>query len=116
MKRFLGKRKLVRIFISSGETYDGQPLWEYLLNKAKEMEISGATVIKGVAGFGAHSEIMAFNVWSLSQKLPLIVEIVDTEEKITRFLRLANDWIEEAFVTMGDVEVIAYKHPKHGSR
>ncbi|WP_201353940.1 DUF190 domain-containing protein [Hydrogenimonas urashimensis] len=113
MKRFIGKRKLIRIFISNEEKCHGKPLWEHLLLKAKEMDISGATVIKGVAGFGAHSEIMAFNVWSLSQKLPLIIEIIDTEEKITKFMRAADDWIEEAFVTMTDVEVVAYKHPKH---
>ncbi len=116
MKRYLGKRKLIRIFISNEETFDHKPLWEHLLKKAKEMDISGATVIKGVAGFGAHSDIMAFNVWSLSQKLPLIIEIIDTEEKITKFLRMADDWIKEAFVTMADVEVIAYKHPKHGQK
>ena len=115
MKRYLGRRKRVRIYIANDDRYDGKPLWEHLLHEAQKMGIAGATVVKAVAGFGAHSEIHAFNVWSLSQKLPLLIEMVEEEEKVRAFLHAADDWIEEGFVTMEDVEVIAYKHPKHGN-
>ncbi len=115
MKRFLGERKRVRIYIGNDDRYDGKPLWEHLLRKAQEIGLSGATVTKAVAGFGAHSEIRAFNVWALSQTMPLVLEMVDEEAKIRDFLQAADDWIDEGFVTMEDVEVIAYKHPKHGN-
>ena len=114
MKRFLGRRKCMRLYIANDDTYQGKPLWETLIRTAQEMGIQGATVFKGAAGFGAHSEIHTFNVWVLKQKLPLVIEIVETEEKIREFLERANDMVEEGFVTTSDVEVIAYKHPKHG--
>ncbi|NPA29688.1 MAG: DUF190 domain-containing protein [Epsilonproteobacteria bacterium] len=113
MKRFLGSRKRVRIYLDSGDTYEGRPLWEHLLTQAQKEGMTGATVYKAVAGFGAHSEIRTFNVWSLSQNLPLIVEMVDEETKIRGFLQKADAWLNEAFVTMEEVEVIAYKHPGH---
>ncbi|WP_457595704.1 DUF190 domain-containing protein [Hydrogenimonas sp.] len=114
MKRFLGSRKRLRIYIATDDRYDGKPLWEHLLTQAQKMGLGGATVYKAVAGFGAHSEVQAFNVWSLNQTLPLVVEVIEEESKIRDFLHAADDWVEEAFVTLEDVEVIAYKHPKHG--
>ena len=114
MKRYLGQRKRVRIYIANDDRYEGKALWEHLLHEAQKRGIAGATVIKAAAGFGAHSQIHAFSVWSLSQKLPLLIEIVDEEQKVRDFLLAADDWLEEAFVTMEDVEVIAYKHPGHG--
>jgi len=115
MQRYLGTRKRARIFLGSDDTHEGRPLWEHLLHEAQKEGIVGATVLKAVAGFGAHSQIRAFSVWSLSQNLPLVVEMVDEEAKIRAFLQKVDDWLEEAFVTMEDVEVIAYKHPGHGA-
>jgi len=115
MKRFLGKRKLLRIYIANDDTFDGKPLWEALMKSAQEAGIGGATVFKGAAGYGAHSEIHTFSVWILKQKLPVVIEIVETEEKLRPWLESINGMIEEGFVTLGDVEVIAYKHPKHGA-
>ena len=114
MKRYLGARKCMRLYIANDDTYDGDPLWEALLHKAQEMGLAGATLFKGAAGFGAHSEIHTFSVWALKQKLPIVIEIVENEEKIRAFLEAANEMVEEGFVTMSDVEVVAYKHPKHG--
>ena len=115
MKRFLGHKRRVRIYIGNEDRYEGKPLWEHLLHEAQTMGLAGATVVKAVAGFGAHSEIHAFNVWSLSQTLPLVIEMIDDEAKIRAFLQRADDWLEEAFVTMEEVEVIAYKHPSGGA-
>ncbi|WP_456380542.1 DUF190 domain-containing protein [Hydrogenimonas sp.] len=115
MKRYLGQRKLLRIYIANDDTYDGKPLWELLLHTAQEMGIAGATVFKGVAGFGAHSEIHTFNIWVLKQKLPLVIEIIDEMERLRPYLEAIDDKIEEGFVTMSDLSVIAYKHPKHGN-
>ena len=114
MKRYLGARKCMRLYIANDDTFEGKPLWEAQLRKAQGMGIAGATVFKGAAGFGAHSEIHAFSVWALNQKLPVVIEIVEAEEKIRAFLEAANEMVAEGFVTMSDVEVVAYKHPKHG--
>ena len=114
MKRFLGNRKCMRLYIGNEDTWQGKPLWEALIKKAQETGLKGATVFKGAAGFGAHSEIHTFSVWVMSQKLPVVIETIDTEEKIRAFLDATTDMIEEGFVTMSEVEVIAYKHPKNG--
>jgi len=112
MKRYLGPRKVLRIYIDNDDKYEGKPLWEVLLSKAKEDGIAGATVFKGVAGIGAHSEISSFSVWSMSQKLPVMIEMIDKEDKIMSFLRNVELMIKEGLVTLSDVDVISYKHPK----
>ncbi len=110
MKRFLGKKKILRIYIDNNDKYRGEALWEAILKKSKELSMSGATVYKAVAGMGAHTQIRSFNVWSLSQELPIIIEMIDDEEKIKNFLEKVDDMIEEGLVTLCDVEVISYKH------
>jgi len=112
MKRYIGKRKLLRIYIGSEDKLDSKPLWEILLSKCKETGIVGATVYKAVAGIGAHSELHSFNIWSLNQKLPLVIEMIDTEEKIDSFLEAAENIIEEGLITTSDINVVSYKHQK----
>jgi len=110
MKRFLGKKKILRIYIDNQDKYDDKPLWEEILKKAKELGLDGATVFKGVAGIGAHSELRSFNVFTMSQELPLVIEIIDSEEKIIDFIDHIDFMIEEGITTMCDTQVIKYKH------
>ncbi|NPA82580.1 MAG: DUF190 domain-containing protein [Epsilonproteobacteria bacterium] len=110
MKRFLGKKKILRIYIDNNDKYKGEALWEVLLKIAKELSMSGATVYKAVAGMGAHTKIRSFNIWSLSQEMPIVIEMIDDENKIRNFLENVDDMIEEGLVTLCDVEVISYKH------
>jgi PII-like signaling protein len=110
MKRFLGKKKLLKIYIDNNDRYRHEALWEALLKKSKELNMSGATVYKAVSGIGAHTKVRTFNVWSLSQELPIIIEMIDNEEKIENFLKNVDDMIKEGLVTLSDVEVISYKH------
>ena len=112
MKRYLGKRKELKIYISNEDTYKGKPLFEVLLSKAKEKNLAGATVYKAVAGLGAHSQISSFSVWTLKQKVPLIINIIDKEEKIKEYLQEVDEIIDEGLVTMNDIDVIKYYHPK----
>jgi len=113
-KHYLGQRKVLKIYIDNSATFEGKALWEILLQKSKEMHIAGATVYKGVAGFGAHSELHTFNIWRLKQKLPIIIEMIDTEDKIIAFAEEIKPIITEGLVTMSDVNVISYHHPKFG--
>ena len=116
MHRYLGKRKVLRIYISNEDTLEGKPLFEALLSLARENHLAGATVLKAAAGMGAHSEVHTFNVWTLKQKTPLVVEFIDREETIMAFLDATEGMIEEGLVTMSDVEVLQYRHPKFGGK
>ena len=110
MRGLVGKRKLLRIFISLEDRFDGKPLWEYIVELVKKEGLAGATVFKAAAGIGAHSELKTFTVWRLSQDLPVVIEIIDREEKIDEFLKVLDSVIEEGLVVLEDVEVITYRH------
>ena len=112
MKRYLGSKKIMRIYVDENDTHDGKPLWQHLVHQAKSQGLAGATVLKGVAGMGAHSDIHTFEIWSLAQKLPIIIEMIDDEEKLRAFLSVSDSAISEGLVTLSDVEVISYKHSK----
>jgi len=110
MKRYLGQKKVARIYIDNQDKIEGKPLWEELLKSAKEYGLAGATVFKGVSGIGVRGEIHSFNVWSLAQKLPLVIEIIDDEEKLLEFLETVDAMIDEGITTLSDIEVMRYKH------
>ncbi len=110
MKRLLGTKKLLKIYIDTDDKYDGTPLWEVILKEAKASGLSGATVYKSISGMGIHSEFKSYKVIALSQSLPLIIEMIDTEEKIHAFMERLDAVMEEGLVTLSDVKVIQYKH------
>ena len=114
MKRYLGKKKLIRIYLDNTDTYNNRPLWEELLKSAKDLGLAGATVLKAVAGMGVHTEVHTSGVWALAQTLPLIIEIIDDEDKIMNFIDKCDDMIGEGMVTMSDVEVLRYKSISRG--
>jgi len=101
--------KLLRIFIGENDKHEGQPLFEWLVRKAREQGLAGATVLRGLEGFGAHSRLHTAKVLRLSSDLPIVVEIVDTEEKIEAFLPSVDEAIGEGLVTLEKVEVRFYR-------
>ena len=109
-KKYLGKKKILKIYINNQDKYENKPLWEALLLKVKELGLAGATVQKAVAGIGANTSIHTFNVLVLSQTLPLVIEIIDDEKKINTFLKSTSEMISEGLCTISDIEVIDYKH------
>ena len=110
MKHLLGTKKLLKIYIDTNDKYEGEPLWQVILQEAKEEGLSGATVYKSVSGMGIHSEIRTTQIIALSQSLPLVIEMIDDEEKIRTFLSRLDEIMEEGLVTLSDVEVMQYKH------
>ena len=104
--------KLLRIFIGESDKYHGRPVYEEIVLKAREADLAGATVIKGIMGFGANSKIHTSKMLTLSEDLPLIIEIVDTLEKIENFIPTVNNIFETAniggLVTIEKAEVIKY--------
>ena len=97
--------KLLRIFIGESDKHEGQPLFEWLVRQARQQGLAGATVLRGLEGFGAHSRLHTAKILRLSSDLPIVVEIVDTEEKIESFLTLVDTAISEGLVTLEKVEI-----------
>lgn len=104
--------KLLRIFIGESDRHDGKPLHEAIMMKAREEGLAGCTVVKGFEGFGAASRIHTAKILRLSEDLPVIIEIVDSEEKIDAFLPLLDGMVKEGLVTVENVKVVLYRHNK----
>ena len=102
--------KLLRIFIGETDKLKGKSLYEAIVLKARELGLSGATVFRGIMGFGATSRIHSIKVLRLSEDLPVMIEIVDTEENIEKILPFLDETVREGLITMEKVEVIKYRH------
>lgn len=100
---------LLRIFIGESDRHDNALLSEWLLMRAREHGLAGATVLRGVAGFGAHSRVHTARILRLSEDLPVIVEIVDTLEKIEGFLPIIDAAIPEGLATVEPVHIRFYR-------
>ena len=107
--RFHGERTLMRIFIGESDKYHGKPLYETLLEKFRQQGLAGATVLRGVAGFGASSKMHTDKVLRLSLDLPLILEIVETEEAIQSILPDLDEMIGGGLITLERARVIMYR-------
>lgn len=100
---------LLRIFIGESDRWDGKPLYEAIVLKARELHMAGATVLRGPMGFGAHSRMHTAKILRLSEDLPIVIEIVDAKEKIDELLPHIDDMVEEGLVTLERVHVIKYR-------
>lgn len=105
--------QLLRIFIGESDKWEGKPLYEALVLKAREMGLAGATMLRGLMGYGAASRVHTAKILRLSEDLPIIVEIVDSQEKIASFLPVIDEMIQEGLVTLERVQVILYRHNTH---
>ena len=103
---------LLRVFIGESDHYRGRPLYEQIVLKARELNLAGATVLRGVMGFGADSLIHTAKLLELSQDLPMVVEIVDTEENLNKLMPFIDETVLEGLVTMEKMRVIKYRHSK----
>ncbi len=97
--------KLLRIFISENDRHDSLPLYEWIVKKARELKMAGATVFRGSEGFGAKSHLHTAKILSLSQNMPVLIELIDIEEKIDGFIKIINPAIKEGIVTAENVEI-----------
>ena len=108
--KITGEARLVRIFIGESDHWHGIPLYEAIVRKAREMGLAGATVFRGVEGFGANSRIHTAKILRLSEDLPILIEIVDKAERIKEILPILDEMIGEGLITMEKVEIIKYTH------
>jgi hypothetical protein len=105
---------LLRIFIGESDRWSGQPLYEAIVMKARELHLAGATVLRGPMGFGAHSRLHTAKVLRLSEDLPIVIEIVDAKEKIDELLVHIDAMVVEGLVTIEPVRVIKYRAESAG--
>jgi hypothetical protein len=101
--------KLLRIFIGEADKYNGKPLYEEIILLAKKSKLAGATAIKGFMGFGCKSHLHTANLLRLSEDLPIIIEIVDSEEKINQFIPQLDAMVKEGLITLEKAHVIMYR-------
>jgi PII-like signaling protein len=108
--------KLLRIFIGESDSLGHLPLYEAIIHEAKKQKLSGATVLRGVMGFGANTHIHRLKLLELSSDLPIVIEIVDKSSRITEFLEKVKSMFEEAncggLITLEKAEVLFYKPKK----
>ncbi len=107
-----GKAKLVRVYIGESDKWHGKPLYEAIVRLCREKGIAGATVIRGVLGYGANSRIHSAKLLELSSDLPLIVEIVDIEERLLPIMPELEAMVNDGLITVENVEVIKYINKK----
>lgn len=107
---FLEEGCLLRILIGENIRHKGKPLYEWLVVKARESGLAGATVTKGIMGFGANSRIHTSKILRLSEDLPVIIEMVDTKENLEAFLKNVDDVIQVGLATLEKADVRFYRH------
>lgn len=101
---------LLRVFIGDSDKFQGKPLHETIVQKVRELGLAGATVLRGSQGFGARSVIHRAGLLEMSTDLPIVIEIVDSEEKIKTLLPHLETMVQEGMITMEYVKILMYRH------
>jgi PII-like signaling protein len=108
--------RLLRIFFGESDTWKGEPLYRAIVVKAKDLGMAGATVLHGAMGYGANSRVHSTNLLELSTDLPVVVEIVDTAEKVEQLLPFLDEAVGEGMITIEAVKVLRYRHDPDKTR
>jgi uncharacterized protein len=104
-----GRGKLLRIYVGESDTWHGKPLYQAIVERVRGEGLAGATVVRGIEGFGRTSRLHTARILRLSEDLPVLIEIVDTEERIDEIVPLLDDMITEGLVTIEAVQILAYR-------
>jgi PII-like signaling protein len=107
--KLIGEGKLLRIFVGESDRWDGRPLYEAIVHQARAMGLAGATVLRGIEGFGASSVVHTSRILRLSEDLPMVIEIVDSADRIDAFLEATEAMVEEGLVTLERVDILKYQ-------
>lgn len=102
------RAQLLRILIGEADRHDGKPLYEAIVLKARELHVAGATVLRGSLGYGHSSRLHSAKILRLSDDLPLVIEIVDSAEKIAAFLPVLDGMMASGLITLEDIQVLQY--------
>jgi uncharacterized protein len=109
-----GRRKALRIYIGESDTWHGRPLYQAIVRRLREEGLAGATVLRGIEGFGAHSRLHTARILRLSEDLPLVIEVVDREDRIRNALPILDEMVTEGLITLEDVDVLVYRANQKG--
>jgi PII-like signaling protein len=109
MRNFVGENLLMRIFIAEGDRYEHRPLYEALVEMLRKEGFAGATVLRGICGFGAHSVYHSQKLLDLSADLPMIIEAIESEEKVNAVMPRIDAMMSGGMITMEKVRVIRYR-------
>jgi PII-like signaling protein len=104
-----GEGKLLRVFVGESDRWHGKPLYQAIVERVRAEGLAGATVLRGIEGFGADSRLHTARILRLSEDLPVVIEIVDSAEQIERIMPILDEMVGEGMVTVERVEVIAYR-------
>jgi PII-like signaling protein len=105
-----GAAKMLRIYIGENDRWEGEPLHDAIVKKLRMMDIAGATVYRGISGYGANQRVHKSGFLRLSHDLPIMITVVDAPEKITRAILALDEMVDEGLIVLSDVEVIKYVH------
>ncbi|HMM42819.1 MAG TPA: DUF190 domain-containing protein [Thermomicrobiales bacterium] len=105
-----GPGKWLRVYIGESDRWHGKPLFQAIVEMLRREGVAGATVLRGIEGFGAHSRIHTARILRLSEDLPLVIDVVDSAERIERVLPLLDDMVDEGLITVIDVDIVKYRH------
>lgn len=100
---------LLRVFIGESDEFDGKTLYEQIVLKARELNLAGATVLRGILGFGASSRLHSAKLMRLSLDLPVVVELVDTEDNLNKILPFLDQTVTDGMITLEKIKVIKYR-------
>jgi PII-like signaling protein len=104
-----GEGKLLRLFIGESDTWHGKPLYQAIVERVRAEGLAGATVIRGIEGFGADSRLHTSRILRLSEDLPVVIEIVDAAERIDRIVPILDDMVGEGLLTLERVQIVSYR-------
>lgn len=110
-----GKAKMLRIHFGEDDKWENKPLYRAIVEKCKELDIAGATVLRGIEGYGASTLVRHSHHLSFSHDAPVMVSVIDSEEKIQKLLPILDEMVDEGLIAMSEVEVIKYVH-QEGAR
>jgi len=108
--KLAGKAKMLRIYFGEDDKWKGKPLYRAIVEKCRELDIAGATVLRGIAGYGASTLIHRSHLLSFSHDAPLMVSVVDSEDNIQKLLPFLDEMVDEGLIATSEVEVIKYVH------
>ena len=108
MRKITGEQYLMRIFIGESDKYNGKPLYQHLVEYFKKEKIAGTTVLRGITGFGAKSHLHTESILRLSSDLPIVIEVVDSKEKIDSLISQIDSIIKEGLITLEKINIIKY--------
>lgn len=104
-----GEGKLLRLFIGESDTWHGKPLYQAIVERVRAAGMAGATVIRGIEGFGADSHLHTSRILRLSEDLPVVIEIVDTPERIDEIVPVLDEMVTEGMLTLERVQIVSYR-------